>query len=84
MNQCSHDMSSFRRAELGGLTTVGGMTVKSTYALVVSYQTSTEQHLREQQNRRGERIRTYPLTQSKYLGAPYMQGLLWRRLMIEL
>ncbi len=63
---------------------VGGVTVKLTYASIVSYNTSTGQHLRDQQKRPGERIRTYPLTRSKYLGAPYMQGLLWRRLKTEL
>lgn len=60
---------------MGVLTTVRGMTVKSTYASSVSYDASTEQHLRDQLKRRGEGIETYPLTWSKYLGAPYMQGL---------
>ena len=77
-------MSSILSAELGGLTTVGGMTVKSTYASIVSNDTSTEQHLRDQQKRSDEGIQTYPLTRSSYLGAPYMQGLPRRRLMIEL
>ena len=64
IDQCSHDMPSIESAELGRLTTVGGMTVKSTYTSIASYGTGTEQHLRDQQKRSGEGIQTYPLTRS--------------------
>ena len=54
IHQCSHDRSSVPRVELGGLTTVGEMTVKSAYVCQRKHNTSIEQHLRDMEKRRGQ------------------------------
>ena len=68
---------------------VGGMTVELTYAST-PYCKLQHKHRATLARPAEETRRTYsdlstdPLTRSKYLGAPYMQGLLWRRLKTEL